>query len=389
MISNQPAYSPVGERGPSTLQRAGSLSVVDTAAPRTVLRGAKCHPVTDEPVNEVSIDWLRMSGPKCQYWEALHLLQKRFGQAEEGKGRFGLNSGHHWAEGGIFQDLDKQKNARHCVFELPGKIISELEHHEVRQLIYDMHSMGFKTTRVDIAVDIYTMPDLINTVRESCEAGELCRAKTYQHIEQRSAGLLTGHGITIGKRGNKGSGRYLRVYDKGLETQTLDPGNWIRWESELSDDCAQQFTLKYACENESIACCLSHALWVVEFRQATGQRLSRRPLAEWYESFTKSVRPEKVRAVRAKSTIESYANWIKTSVVPKLASISSITGETVGGVLHHIAGQFNPRQEHIQCAKVRSVSKSLGATDLALHHDPNIHHSTHRSHDLHTPPEGS
>ena len=252
-------------------------------------------------------------------------------------------------------------NARHCLAELPGKLIGELEHAEVRQIMHDLHVMGFKTTRVDIAVDFYNRPHLIDIINASCEAGELCRSKTYQHIVQRSGVAMTGHGINIGKRGKMGSGRYLRVYDKGLETKTLNPGNWIRWEVELSDACAQQFTTQYTTQDESVACCLSHALWVVEFREANGQRLSRRPLAKWYQEFTEEVRPERVRAIRAKSTIESYARWIRIAVVPKLETIAAATRNSVGGVIKHIAGEVHPRVEHLQCPKVRTICLSMGA----------------------------
>ena len=355
----------LGGRAPaSTLQRAAGASASQSQAPQLVLRGAKCQDLT-----EVSIDWLRMSGPRVCYYEALHLLEKRFGKAEEGKGRFFLNSGHHWAEGGMFYDMDKPDNAKHCLVELPGKLIGELEHSEVRQIMHDLHTLGFKSTRIDIAVDYYDRPDLIKTITDSCDRGELCRAKTYQNITEHSGGALVGHGVNIGKRGKKGSGRYLRVYDKGLETKTLDPGNWIRWESELSDDCAQQFSIQYTSNPESISCCLSHALWVVEFREQTGARLSRRPLAGWFKEITEETTPERVRAVRAKSTLHSYARWVKTCVAPKFATIANITGNTLGGVIDHISGPVEPRTDHLQCPKVRSVAKSLGAKQIKLRTD--------------------
>ena len=125
---------------------------------------------------------------------------------------------------------------------------------------------------------------------------------------------MTAHGINIGKRGKMGSGRYLRVYDKGLEQKTKQAGEWIRWEVELSDTCAQQFATKFAIEDDAIETAISHALWVVEFRENNGSRmLARRPLASWYEEITQHVRRERVTAIRAKSTVETYARWVKTA----------------------------------------------------------------------------
>jgi len=345
---------------------AGAASSRFEPSPPTVLRGANSHELTD-----VSIDWLRMSGPRSQVWEALRMLKGYYGPTEQGPGRFFLNTGQHWAEGGVFYDEDKTFNKRHCLVELPGKMIAELEHHQVRQVMHNLASMGFKTVRCDVALDFFTRPDLINTINQSCLDGELCRSKTFQYIEQRNQDGLTGHGINIGKRGKMGSGRYLRVYDKGLETQTQNPGDWIRWEVELSDDCAQQFALQYITQENTIETCISHALWVVEFREKNGQKmLSRRPLAQWFKELTEDVRPERVRAVRTKSTVESYTRWIRTAVVPKLTTIAAATRSTVGGVMSHLTGQVDPQLDHLQCPKVRTVALSMGADAHQLR--PNV-----------------
>lgn len=323
-------------------------------SPPSVIRGAKSQ-------NTICIDWLRLSGPRCVFYEVMHLLEKRFGKPELGKGRFFLDTGYHWSEGGMFLDLDAEHNKQHCVIELPGMLISELDFTDVRQLLHDLCCYGFKVTRIDIAVDLYDRPNLIQTIRDSCNRGELCRSRTYQHIVERSGAALTAHGINIGKRGKLGSGRYLRVYDKGLEQKTAEAGEWIRWEVELSDTCAQQFADKFATQDNAIETALSHALWVVEFREKTGSRmLARRPLATWFEDFTEHVRRERLTAVRAKSTVESYTRWVRTAVVPKLETIARITRTPLGGVIKYIAGEVHHNPDHVNCPKVRTIARSMG-----------------------------
>lgn len=334
------------------------------ASPSSVIRGAKSH---EPKPNEISIDWLRFSGPRCVVYEVLRHLESKFGKAEPGKGRFFLDSGYHWAEGGVFLDLDQDHNKNHAVIELPGKLITELDFGQVRQLIYDISSYGYRATRVDIAIDFYDRPNLINIIRDSCDRGELCRSKTYQHILERSGSAMSAHGINIGKRGKMGSGRYLRVYDKGLEQKTAEAGEWIRWEVELSDTCAQQFATKFAIEDDAIDTATAHALWVVEFRENNGSRmLSRRALAEWYQELTQFVRRERLTAIRAKSTVESYARWVKTAVAPKLAIIARITRTTLGGVVEHIAGEPTTNPDHLNCIKVRTISRSMGVDPTTL-----------------------
>lgn len=60
----------------------------------------------------------------------------------------------------------------------------------------------------------------------------------------RSAGQdkLMSDRVAFGNRGNKGSGKYFRIYDKFLESQGLNPA--IRYELELSGDIARQAFLK-------------------------------------------------------------------------------------------------------------------------------------------------
>lgn len=351
------ATTTLGNAAPTASTARGGAAV---ASPPSVIRGAKSQ-------NTICIDWLRFSGPRCSVYEVLRHLETLFGKSELGKGRFFLDTGYHFPEGGVFIDLDQDHNKNHAVIELPGALIGELSFAQVRQLIYDISGYGYRATRIDIALDFFDRPNLINTIRESCDRGELCRSKTYQHILERSGTAMTAHGINIGKRGKKGSGRYLRVYDKGLEQKTHQPGEWVRWEVELSDTCAQQFATKFATEDDAISTALSHALWVVEFREKTSSRmLARRPLAHWFQEITQHTTRERLTAVRAKSTVESYTRWVKTSVAPKLATLARITRSTVGGVIEHISGEVNPRLDHLQCIKVREISRSMGVDPINI-----------------------
>ncbi|MDP3440258.1 MAG: replication initiation factor domain-containing protein, partial [Azonexus sp.] len=49
--------------------------------------------------------------------------------------------------------------------------------------------------------------------------------------------------------GSKSSDAYLVAYDKGLETETAEEGEWIRWELRLSDEQANEFVTEFFADN--------------------------------------------------------------------------------------------------------------------------------------------
>ncbi|MBO6514260.1 MAG: replication initiation factor domain-containing protein [Phycisphaerales bacterium] len=342
----------------SSQSRAAGGSLLE--APRPVIRGAK----SQDDLTDVSIDWLRMSGSRYMLEHVLHLTETLFGDTKADKGRFLLDTGYKWAAGGVFLDTKKSNPANHCVVDLPASLLMEISELQLRQLIYDLHSIGFKTTRIDIACDYHDRPYLIDDALQSCEAGELCRSRTFQLIETKNNRSTIGRTLTIGKRGKDGSGRCVRIYDKGLETQTLEEGHWIRWETELADSCANDFSMAYAQSKDPIDCAHAHALWAVEFREYNGSReLNRRPLTAWFSDLVDNKTRRRLTATRTKSTVASYTHWMRTSVLPKLKTISAITGNPLVGVIDHVCGQVNPRPDHTQCVKVRTICRSLGANN--------------------------
>jgi len=362
IISNKQTNSTTTNPPPlgSQLRAAGEG---EHQAPRLVTRGAK----SQDPHTEVSIDWLRMSGSRQMVEQALLITEEHFGYTKPDRGNYLLDSGYRWATGGIYLDTKKSQPAQHCVVDLPATILQEIEPQTLRQIIYDLHMIGFKTTRVDIACDYYDQPDLLNNVYDSCESGELCRSRTFQHIQTKNGRACTGRTVSIGKRGKNGSGRFVRVYDKGLETETHEQNFWIRWETELADDCATQFTTEYCQAADPLQFAHEHALWAIEFREYNGSReLERRPLVEWFQELVEGTTRRRLTATRTKSTVATYADWMRTSVLPKLKTITAITGTPLVGVIDHICGEVGPRADHTQCVKVRTICKSLGASNRQI-----------------------
>lgn len=304
----------------------------------------------------VLVDWLRMSGSRSRLAEVVDVLSRYFGAWEPGRGgKMWLDSEMVWGSVRLFYDESESDGARHVVVEVPGSGLALLEPDRQRSLLRSLLGLGFRGTRVDCAVDVRGSGlTLVAQCVESCRAGELCGARTWEPRERVSGGLLVAHGCNIGRRGSDGSGRYVRLYDKGLETRSAGPGEWVRWEVEFSGDCAAQVALALgdasgqAEWDEVVA---SRAVGAVEFRQANGARaLSRRSLVEWWAAFVDGVRGVRVRAQRVAASLASYAAWLGRAVWPGLSayagrcgvSVPALVGALCGDVRERVASLLNP-----------------------------------------------
>jgi hypothetical protein len=181
--------------------------------------------------------------------------------------------------------------------QLPGNPLQHYSHDQLTDLVQYTLSVGGRITRLDLALD-YTPADgadavgIIERAIRACETGHLCIARRYRpYPEKDYKGRWLGNGISIGTRGSKnGSGRYLRIYDKGLETKTLPVGQWERWEVELTsvvaDQAARHLFLDNPTDLQTFQTALRQiALGAVEFRNGTGPRKSR-PLCGWYQTLS-------------------------------------------------------------------------------------------------------
>lgn len=309
----------------------------------------------------ISIDWLRMSGPRSQRHEALNLLQAYLGSATYGKGRHFLNAGYRFGAGGVYFDADEELRYDHCIVDLPATLCAEFTIDQLRNAMTELLMLGFKITRVDVALDIFTMSDLIDNVYQSCMNGELCRARRFEPKYEQSGASVTAHGCNIGRRGKDGSGRYLRVYDKGLETKQSEQGTWIRWEAELSDGPGQDFAMSFVKNADYVQTAIEFALGVCDFRENTGDdHIDRRPRSAWYQALLDEIEPARTVKERVQSTVYTFKKWMETAVLPRLKTLAAASGKTLGSVTDQLFEEVHPDPEHLEDQKVRTLCLELG-----------------------------
>lgn len=342
------------------------------SSPPVVIRGAKSQltpssrPKGTGPT--ICLDWLRLSGPNHALSRVRSTLTKYLGDLTPGKGRFiGLDLGEHIGTAGLFYSSDP--DVKHLVVELPGSALGELEPSRILQLANELMWHGCRATRLDIALDFTNKPDLIELATTSCDLGELCHARRYTPVRTMSKRELVAHGLNIGARGKNGSGRYLRIYDKGCEQQTGEPGAWVRWEVELSDGVAASSLAEILVSKDPFSTARRIALGVCDFRIATGSReLSRRPRSRWFSDFLGELEGIRFVVARNKPTPTTWARWMQKCVAPKLATLGTATNVGIGGMFDLLAPDVKPDASHLGDGVVRGVLFTLDVpVNLAKH----------------------
>jgi len=163
--------------------------------------------------------------------------------------------------------------------------------------------------------------------------------------------------VRLGRRGNVGSGRYARVYDKGLETKTAGANQWQRFEVEYTGQVAA-FALAMLLESErdgmarmvvdprveSKTCwedqAVAMALGAFDFREVTGSReLGRRPRVSWWAAFVGQVECVRVKAAKPVArSLKATARWVRKCVAPTLVSMMRRSGRSLMEVLTDLVG---------------------------------------------------
>lgn len=301
-----------------------------------VIRGAKSQ--------ELGVDWLRLSGPAKHRGMIAEVLRVYFGDGESCSGLWGYKAGMKFGEYGarlVFNpDGTKDLQRGHLGVELPGGALAVLDGERRVELLRDLMELGdMSCTRVDLAWDVHgEYVALAEGAWDACEAGELVGARTWDRVQGR--GASRGLTVYLGKRGSRGSGRCVRVYDKGLEQGWRVPNKWQRWEVEFTGDCARQVG-----EVLRRAVCWAAAgramtVGAVDFRQVTGSReLARRPRSAWWSgvlSLARSRNPERIKAKRRLVSYRDWRAWATRAVLPTVKAQAAAAGWTVERVVEDL-----------------------------------------------------
>lgn len=336
-------------------------------SPPHCITGGKSTEAADRAV---SVDWMTLSGPRSRLAEAVGVLRERFGPGLPGGALRNLKCSYQWGGGlGVWFDPHAMLGAQYIVVQVPGQALAEVGPDEQVRILRDLLGLGFKSTRLDVAVDHHNgvASDLIDRLERACDRGCLVKAKIHNRVTAKARGEWTHDQLNIGRRGKDGSGRYVRIYDKGLETKTEERGQWVRYEVEFSGDCAKQVAESMVLDLDPMRRALELAFSAFDLRYApatAGERVnaSRRARLRWWGAFIAGVETAKVVATRTKTTLESYSKWFATSVAPTLKTYARAVEQTPEKLFTWLAGDREYSDNAIRGDVFRQVCKAFGVS---------------------------
>ncbi len=344
--------------GERVASRAGSRPAVDEVGagdPPYVTRGTKCQ-VRAPDAAVVVVDTLRFTIGR-EYLDVLTVkLADLLGPSDELVHGF-----HHYANGRRFAcgalqlwDADGagREHAGVCV-ELKGVTIEQLGQVGAWSLWAWAARHGGRCTRIDVAVDFRGRPGLLDSVKRSCERCQLRGLRRWNPIEPRTAaGERIGYTIELGRRGKDGSGKFLRFYDKGLQTGEAPAGAWERCEAEFCGDAANMVAqdwfercddllLEHDGDERRMLADVSpwlaaRVFGVVDFRQPG--RLDRSKRVGWWARFLSGVSVVPTIVKRQVARLDGVRAHVKRSLGPMIVAMADASKQTVGQVFSELLG---------------------------------------------------
>lgn len=318
-----------------------------------------------EWADEVGIDWLSMTGPN-EAWadraEAL-LTEVCDGSPEPLGGRHNYRQRRRWPCG---VSVLRGHTASGGMVEMPGGACGILGGRVVHEFMQRM-LMGGRCTRIDLCRDfrsVEPLPILIDTV-DSCRRGELPYGRKFKVFSEGDP--LANEVLSGVYLGSSKSSRFVRLYDKGIESGTQAPGSWIRWEAQLRGDHANNAACAVASVEDWGQVAASIAMSVADFRVNNGDpHVDRRPRPEWFDRLCTGLDHIRPRVEKSKSTLEGFLRHGERSYLRTVVAASREAGLNPADVLAKLVRSVEPTDATYKNPSVYLLAERLrqqGALD--------------------------
>lgn len=301
--------------------------------PRDVLRG-----VNSQIKNEVGIHWLRIS-ILMQHLEKLRsYCNTYFGEStKDGYGLWSYDSRYSWP-GGASLNFDSEEarcekvHKGKVTLDIPGGALDAITQTDLHLFLLSLRQFRPSCTRLDVFFDDYnrtiTPSGLERIVKRNNFSGF-----RFGQIKQRHGPRKFGPGkgkyglihdeMDFGKRGKGGGGKYMRVYDKQLESDGVK--DCVRWEVEFSKERAHKVfdKLSQVTSVDAFAtlCGALVAGCIVFVRRNGEKNIQRLEVYDFWKRIVDLLGVVVVRVPEKKTNISGKCQWVYKQVSPTLASL--------------------------------------------------------------------
>ncbi|HBG78954.1 MAG TPA: hypothetical protein DDW84_08990 [Phycisphaerales bacterium] len=316
-------------------------SEVENVNPPYVKRG-----LDSQKTVTVGIHWLRASFDKSCYNSLLEFTSLFFGEYDEQK--FGLwryDRSINWPVGVSlnYQSSDERDEITKgkVTLEVQGKALDGLSFSDIEILLDGLRIFEPQVGRLDLYFDdVHRVisPAMLHrkVVRLSKDGKRVLKAdfsgfrKCSRKDDMDATKGREFDTVTFGKRGSKGNGKFLRVYDKELESDGAN--NAIRWELELSGDKSNAVYKALCCNSgdvEKMAKVISSTIGgCIDFVHRTGDKnIGRLERYEFWDYILFLLGAAKIENKPVKKSIEKSKEWIERQVTKSLTAIKKAFGD--------------------------------------------------------------
>lgn len=298
--------------------------------PGVVIPGS--HPQKE---NLTGVHWLRISFDFQQLESIKAMVTSFFGVCEICyKGILSYSTRYVWQPGVSLcfdedPELREKAHRGRITLDVPGSACDEITGPDLLLLFDYCREFSGKATRIDVFFDDYNRLVSLEELRTAIDKNDFSgfriasKNQTLDRTKKKNGGM-TYDAVSFGRRGSSGCGKYMRIYDKNLESKGEE--NCIRWEIENTQGFAEQvFNILSGCgcslDVFAIACGAMIG-GCMKFVHRTGDKnITRLDLYDWWEEITKDLGILIVRVAKKKNTLTGMIEWTKRQVSQTLAVI--------------------------------------------------------------------
>jgi len=239
--------------------------------PRTVIRGWNSQ--------EVGLHWMRNSFLRQLLGQVRSYCDIYFGESvEDDRPMNSYDLRYYWPNGVSLcydssLDRSEKRHKGYISLDVPGQVLDDLDGVQLKNFCFGLRKYEPKATRLDVFYDDYerlVTPSKLHRIIKKHDYSGFRKGGIIQVFKGEK---LIQDEIFFGARGKKGSGKYMRIYDKALETNGRK--NCIRYEVEFTKERAKEgFDL--LCQMGSVESlaqlCGNLVTGVMDFVHRTGEK---------------------------------------------------------------------------------------------------------------------
>lgn len=219
-----------------------------------------------------------------------------------------------------------EANSRYWFLKISATALNSLELFSQKLLVDGLLSLGFRCTRIDVAIDDFSKTVTPSLIFDTFHAGNQKGYVRDPHIKWISSGSKreggTSNSVYVGRRGKRGSGKLLRCYDKFMESGgEIDS---MRLELEFSGTYSKTLFPYLAqadldCWSQIMCSFFTGAVDFVDrsFSEVVGDC----PRLDWWQAIVGDDASIKISKPRKIPSVKTAINWIKKQVIPTLSVV--------------------------------------------------------------------